>query len=147
VLNQQRRTAYDEFAAAVRERPNEWAVLPGQKATVDSAKGTAMNIRQGRMKAFMPKGKWDAVVDGTTIYVRYTGEATASTGGEDVQQEQVTVEGGKKVEASVIRAWARENGFSDLPERGRLPGNVIAAFEEAQDSAAPDEEEGRPEGD
>lgn len=29
-----------------------------------------------------------------------------------------------------IRDWARQNGF-DLAERGRIPGNVIEAFEEA----------------
>ncbi len=134
-LQQQRRTKYDEFADALKARPGEWAVLPGTKATVDSAKSTAMNIRNGRMSAFKPKGKWDVVVDGKTIYVRYMGDdAQATTEGEDVQQQDhVEVEGGHKVEASVIRAWARENGF-DVPERGRLGANVIAAFEEAQDS-------------
>ncbi|HEU5471504.1 MAG TPA: Lsr2 family protein [Actinophytocola sp.] len=30
-----------------------------------------------------------------------------------------------------IREWARQNGF-DLADRGRIPANVIEAFEEAQ---------------
>lgn len=30
-----------------------------------------------------------------------------------------------------IREWARENGY-ELAERGRIPSNVIAAYEEAQ---------------
>ncbi len=137
VLNQQRRTQYDDFADALKQRPQEWAVLPGEKGSVDSARSTALNIRNGRMSAFKPKGQWEAVTDGTTIYVRFKGEP--STEGEDVQQEHVEVEGGRKVEASVIRAWARENGF-DMPERGRLGANVIAAFEEAQDGEHPGDE-------
>jgi hypothetical protein len=34
-----------------------------------------------------------------------------------------------------IREWARENGW-DLAERGRIPANVAAAYEEAQHEAA-----------
>lgn len=35
-----------------------------------------------------------------------------------------------KEQTKAIREWAKSNGF-DLAERGRIPANVIAAFEEA----------------
>jgi nucleoid-associated protein Lsr2 len=35
-----------------------------------------------------------------------------------------------------IRAWALESGY-DLAERGRIPSNVIAAYEEAQVATKP----------
>jgi hypothetical protein len=41
-----------------------------------------------------------------------------------------------------IREWARENGW-DLAERGRIPANVIAAYEEAQAARTEEQEEGR----
>lgn len=127
-LNQTRKTQFEAFAKALRQRPQEWAVLPGEKTTVGSARSAALNIRKGAMSAFRPKGSWDAVTEGTTIYVRYLGEP--DTEGEDLQH--VDVQNGR-YKTSDIRAWARENGFENLPDRGPLPGNVIAAFEEAQD--------------
>jgi hypothetical protein len=38
-------------------------------------------------------------------------------------------------QTKAIRAWAHENGY-DLAERGRIPANVIAAYEEAQVAAS-----------
>jgi hypothetical protein len=35
-----------------------------------------------------------------------------------------------KEQTKAIREWAKKNGY-DLAERGRIPANVIAAFEEA----------------
>lgn len=32
-----------------------------------------------------------------------------------------------------IRNWARSNGFNQLPDRGRLPDSVIAAYRTAHD--------------
>jgi hypothetical protein len=38
-------------------------------------------------------------------------------------------------QTKAIREWARDNGY-DLAERGRIPGSVIAAYEQAQADAA-----------
>jgi hypothetical protein len=38
-------------------------------------------------------------------------------------------------QTKAIREWARKNGY-ELAERGRIPGTVIAAYEEAQAAAA-----------
>ena len=37
-------------------------------------------------------------------------------------------------QTKAIREWARQNGF-EMADRGRIPANVIAAFEEAQTAA------------
>jgi hypothetical protein len=41
----------------------------------------------------------------------------------------------EREKTKAIREWAKENGF-DLAERGRIPANVIEAYEEAQADAA-----------
>jgi hypothetical protein len=40
------------------------------------------------------------------------------------------VDARSKEQTKAIREWAKKNGY-DLAERGRIPANVIAAFEEA----------------
>jgi hypothetical protein len=35
--------------------------------------------------------------------------------------------------AKTIRAWAQANGY-DVPDRGRIPGDIIAAYEAAEAS-------------
>jgi hypothetical protein len=42
--------------------------------------------------------------------------------------------GTNREQTQAIRAWARQNGF-DLSDRGRIPGNVIEAFETAHASS------------
>lgn len=47
---------------------------------------------------------------------------------------------GDRVQAAEIRAWARDNGWPELTDRGKLPVTVREAWDAAQDQAAdPDE--------
>jgi len=71
-------TAWDEVAAALVERPGEWALI----ATVRSPT-TGTQIRRGELKAFRPMGAFETTVrvndsDGRRrwdLYVRYVGDA------------------------------------------------------------------------
>jgi Lsr2 len=36
-----------------------------------------------------------------------------------------------KTAPAVIREWARQNGWPDLSDRGRVPAEVVAAYEDA----------------
>ena len=127
-LTIRRKTTYTDFAQALRQRPGQWAIAPGERASADSAKNTAANILNGRMKDF-PKGECQAVVDGPKLYVRYRDPVAVEHEGGG---EEIAV-GSQQHRAADVRAWAKENGFSDIGDKGRLPQHVIAAFEEAQD--------------
>jgi hypothetical protein len=43
---------------------------------------------------------------------------------------------GKRSDLGVVRAWARANGHK-VNERGRIPGDLLAAYDAANDGAAP----------
>lgn len=119
--------AYKEFADALRTAPHKWAILPGERKTSDSAKGTAQNVRRGVVKGFT-KGEFETAVDGTKIYVRFIGTVDQDQVGELADGDEGDVEDapdGKKV-----RAWANANGFT-LPERGRMPQDVHDAYRSA----------------
>ena len=133
------RSRYAALHAALREHPGRWAVLPGEKASVDSAKGTAMNIRNGRMRGFT-KGQFDTRVDRTKVYVRYIGPAEGATPpdgaqetGADAGDDEVAV-GASSTAPLIVRAWAGQNGFADIPDRGGFRQHIIHAFEEAQEA-------------
>ena len=127
-LNVRKKTAYTEFAAALRQNPGRWAVAPGERASADSAKNTAANITRGSMRDF-PKGEFETAVDGPKLWVRFKGDAGAPA--DPSGNDEVAV-GAMQHRASDVRQWARDNGF-DIPDRGRLPQHVITAFEEAQE--------------
>jgi hypothetical protein len=71
ILNRERRGKYDDFADALRERPQQWAVAPFER-TIKGADSLVNSIRHGKMRTF-PKGEFEAVCDRHTgkVWVRY----------------------------------------------------------------------------
>jgi hypothetical protein len=130
---------YVQVAAALRAKPGEWAQIPREFASEDSAKNTATRIRQGRM-ASMPKGQYEAVSHKKELWIRYV-EPAEGTPVEEPQQgprlvSSQTARAARDTNsvAAQIRAWAKNNGWPDLPNHGRLPQDAIAAYHEAMDS-------------
>lgn len=123
------RGRYKAFARALRENPQRWALLPGpEKKSVDSAKGTAMNIRSGRVQGFA-KNLYETAVDGTKIFVRYIGPPGES----EPEVEDESGQGDSAVHAdsgrgAMIRQWARGQG-KEVGDKGRLPQSLIDAFD------------------
>lgn len=140
-----RKTPYTNIAEALRLREGQWARLPGEKATPESARNLAQNIRRGTMKDF-PKGMFESVADGRYVFCRYVGPPSAETiaasreeepGSDELPDDEGAPEGSpggsapegeaSRVDAAAIRAWAGQNGF-DIKERGRLSPEVISAY-------------------
>lgn len=134
---------YVDFAYALRENPERWAKLPdkegGGERTPKGAAGLAQSIRRGTTAGFKPKGAFEAVADGTTIYVRFAGEPGQAEGQEEGQGddstaeapgEQAAVEVARRADPAVVRAWARTNGLT-VTDRGRLSEDVIARYARA----------------
>lgn len=125
---------YVQVAAALRAKSGQWAELPREFASEDSAKNTATRIRTGRM-ASMPKGEFEAVAYEKTLWMRHV------SGGVDESEQPPA--GPRLVSprpardstnvSAQIRAWAKGNGFPDLPAHGRLPQGVIEAYRTAMD--------------
>lgn len=149
---------YQDWALALRDHPGKWAVLPSDDGEVPrSEKGaanTAASIRRGVVKGFAPKGSYLAVHDQGTVWVKYVGppEARApapqgqeaATGGQGAAEEgqgdpedpdgpgggQEASQDPDRPDASVVRHWARTNGFN-VPDRGRLPEELWDAYGKA----------------
>lgn len=119
---------YRDVAEALQEAPGKWAVLPREYGSENSARSSAQNIRRGRIQA-MPEGQYEAVVDKTTIYVRYVGdggEHAEPTPGQPLDLDSYPVR---------VRTWAAANGIA-VPSRGRISSDVIERYEAAtQDTA------------
>lgn len=145
---------YEELARALKKPENEdpdnpgksrWAILPvldGKQRTEQQARTAATNVRRGQMKDF-PRGTFESVYDAedATVYIRYIGEEgreetpepkrrpqrdTADSGDTPKDPSRVLAPGSGPSPA-LVREWARTNGFN-VPERGRLPENVIEAY-------------------
>lgn len=111
-------TFYTEVADLLRDRPGQWALVPRDFASVESAKNAAATIRAGRNKA-MPPGEFEAVADGKTVYCRYRG----GKGGD------VVAIGGRH-DPATVRAWAAKEGIV-VGSQGRLPQSIIQKYEDA----------------
>lgn len=153
---------YADIARALRDPENEdpdapgksrWARLPQDSPprAEKTSENLAANIRRGINSDFRPKGAFETAIDGVEIWVRYIGEPPPeepkpprSSEGQDNGQDggQDGSEGGQEghegqpparpeVNPAEVRAWARNNGFH-VPDRGRLPQNVIDAYKAAQ---------------
>lgn len=46
-----------------------------------------------------------------------------------------------EVNADTIREWARANGYPQVKDRGRVPGNIVEAYNAAMEAAASNIEE------
>lgn len=122
---------YSLLAQALREKPGEWAIVPRKFATSSSAQATAGNIRRGKVGA-MPKGKYEAVASDTKIWVRYVGDGSPAP---DSGDEPTTARQRSEFPARV-RAWAREQGET-MPDRGRLPDELVTRYEQATNDIRP----------
>lgn len=116
---------YAQLAAALRENPNKWAIIPREYASVESAKGAALNLRNGRVKA-LPKGDYEVVANGTKIHIRYVGDASKES-----KAALRSVPDGP--DPAKVRAWAVGQGV-EVSKAGRLPQDLIRRYEEAQAS-------------
>lgn len=149
---------YIEYALACRERPGKWATLPTEPTTTKgSATGLAQGIRLGTTKGFKPKGAFESVWAGVPsdpddpestevykVYVRYIGDPEPAEGGEgespvpgngngsddDPPPDHADRPSGETARG-VIRQWARENGWPDVAQNGRLPEGVLDAYDRA----------------
>lgn len=126
---------YLDVALALRERPGQWARIPREYATVDSARNTAQNMRRGHVKGFT-KGDYELVPGEhggkPAIWARYIKAVDApapetngdkpSTEEEDGDDDPVSKEYLAAIKAynPKVREWARGQGL-EVPERGRLP--------------------------
>lgn len=79
------------FAAELRKRPGEWAILPGRS-------GYANQITKGRLAAF-PVGEFEAVsrrpigADKSATYVRFVGEGTIAKLDDHLERRRQRLEG------------------------------------------------------
>lgn len=129
---------YVEFALALRENPEKWATMPAESALTDkSAQGLAQNIRRGGVKGFT-KGDYEAIADGTTVYVRF--KPTAATDGdapkdpakgpedaEDPDDADDDEEDDDIVDTAVVRAWARTQGYT-VSDKGRMGAEIVREY-------------------
>lgn len=136
---------YAEFAAQLRENPGKWARMPNDdNRKANSAEALAQNIRGNRMKGF-ETGKWDTATHEGDVWLCYTGPSPTSTtttlqgdgddppsGDDDETNNDTDAEqnGEGATSPKVIRAWAKAKGM-DVPDRGRLPAQLIEAYEAA----------------
>lgn len=133
------RGQYRDFAQALRQNKDKWAILPGDRKSPDSAKNTAQNVRRGIMKDFT-KGEFEVAVDGKKIYVRWVGAQNkaaqqaaeeADTSATEAQTADAADDDEHEThDSKKVRAWGRANGY-DLPDRGRMPQAVVEAYRKA----------------
>ena len=125
---------YVDFAVSLREHKDKWAVLPNKSGSDKAAQNLAQSIRRGATKAFAPKNSYEAVSEGTKIWVRYVGApedphepagARDSSAGDDGDDDEPP-----KSFAPLIREWARDQGI-DVPAAGRLPRALIDQYFDA----------------
>lgn len=64
------KSPYDAFAAKLKERPGDWAILSRNRKSPHTL---ASNIKKGRYKAFRPAGAYDALSREGVVYACYLG--------------------------------------------------------------------------
>lgn len=111
---------YAEFAAALKEHKDKWAVMPPPKAkterTEKSAAAVAQNIRRGKIQGFT-RGEFQAVAKGSKVWVRYTGPKELPEA-PPLKHDDI---------ARRARAWARDQGMN-VSTRGNLSQDIIDAY-------------------
>jgi hypothetical protein len=133
---------YLDFALALKEHPNKWAILPVDDGDSPREKGGLQNlagyIRNGKTKGFT-KGEYEALVDDATgkplLHVRYVGPKEHDDAKDDDAEDSDRVrdplghdeDDDDVVDPAEVRAWARENGV-DISERGRIGREVMIGY-------------------
>jgi hypothetical protein len=121
---------YARVAAQLRENVGRWAKLPGER-TVESAVRAAQNVRRGTVKGF-DIGRFETAVQDGQVWVRCT-DATQEPANGSAGRRLVAVSSspdGEGPPAPEVRRWAQQEGY-DVPERGRLPQDLIDAYRQA----------------
>lgn len=67
-----RDTRWAPVAAALRERPGEWAKVEFE-GTDSSCRSTASHIKKGVLKSFRPAGAFEAKTVNYELWARYVG--------------------------------------------------------------------------
>lgn len=122
---------YVEFAVALREHQDKWALLPEdvEPRTDKGAQSLAQNIRRGVTSGFT-RGEYESVSDGPKVYVRWIGKKVEPAQSDDVEIDLDDDEGPTPRDASLapqVRAWARNNGLT-VPNHGRISDEIWAAY-------------------
>lgn len=68
---------WDDCAAAACEHPGQWLEVEDHGMSDKGTQVYASRIRLGKLKAFEPKGAFDALNDGSRLFVSYVGEKEA----------------------------------------------------------------------
>jgi hypothetical protein len=151
---------YGTLAKMLRERPNEWAVMPREYASVESARSAAANIRNGRVRA-MPAGHFEVAVHEKTLWIRYDEEGAKKAEAEAAekpaeepaaprQRPEQRRAGGRpryeddgsadeddrKAYPARVRAWATLNRI-EVPKHGRLPNELMERYSAATGDPRP----------
>lgn len=125
---------YVDFAFALKEHPERWARLPDAETprTEKGAQNAAQNIRRGTTAGFTPKGAYEAVADEGKVWVRYV-PPKEPVAGEETEEDTPPAPRRQRpqYDPSVVRAWARNNGFN-VTDRGRIPDEVTEAYGRSQ---------------
>lgn len=61
------------WAAALKERPGEWAKIQTY-SNAGTASKAANNIRKGIVSAYRPAGSFEATIRGCDLWARYVGD-------------------------------------------------------------------------
>lgn len=123
---------YALLATALREQPGEWAELPREYASSDSAKSAAANIRNGRVQA-LAKGQFEAVAHDKKIYARYVGHLVEESP-DEAEAKVVQPSPTPTHDPVKVRQWASEQGI-EVSKHGRLPDGLLRQYAAAQNGS------------
>ncbi|MDQ1394221.1 MAG: hypothetical protein QOF30_3198 [Acidimicrobiaceae bacterium] len=118
--------AVRSWARANGHKVNERGRIPGDVLVAyDAANGGAAG--EPAPEAPQPNGPAAAAATGATRSPRGRRSATSTSKSGTAP---------KRGDLGAVRAWARENGLQ-VSERGRIPGTLLAAYDEANNGAEP----------
>jgi hypothetical protein len=139
-LTATRRGPYTDVIRALKENPGQWARIPRDFKSEDSAKNAATNMRRG-IGSFAPRGSFEAVSKGAVVWARIVGgedgdnpERDGDDDAEDNGSASAKGAGSSRTAPDTdpelsqrVRAWAKEQGY-EVAERGRMSRDVFDAY-------------------
>lgn len=121
------RTTAHADAPVVRARPDLWRPIVVDYPATGPATHITINVSE------VPDEK--ALVEAVRAAItNHPGGTVVALGGNDSRASTLAPAGGAaaKPAPKAIRAWARERGI-EVPARGTLPDDVVAAYQAAQE--------------
>lgn len=130
--HENKRGKYVELALALKDNPGKWTTFPPEAATnPSSASSLAQNVNRGKLAGF-GAGKYEAIPDGATVYVRFKPPAEEAQqngkGNGNGSDDDPPEPGDDEIDPREVREWARKNGWPSLSDRGRLSGDILEAY-------------------